>query len=579
MAETALQMMQIGQQHSLAILNQVDNAMTRSLEIQSREGQLTLDMHQKALQFAEEKRYNTARIQGIENENAIRAQQVALEMQAAPLKFQTAQLQLQAAKYSFEKQKYATDETIFNNITQDYDDIMGSKFLKTKNPDQLRAYLQVKNKYRDKTVSGEQFNRQSFEKELKKIDDQFVDAKPIEGYSDETAFLFEKVSPAARKEYERRNNPTVVKSRNGLAVGYITGGDEYKAKFSQQFSDLYQGDELGYLGAASDIFQKNTDRIEFNNREASKTRLAAAAAKDLDDGTYENLLTQASVIEKETSSLMSTNRNIIENAGKGIFNFTEQEAEKKPENEARKGPNLAEPVKPAGKILNVPPGTDETSSRFYQRLDSVAKVFNPEDSTKQDTELANVDLNWFYDQSKENGPDVGTLNSIKTRVENQIEALEESGSTIDERFNKATGDKLFETIDRETAIPVSGYLAKLVDKHVPGNIKRGLFGYVESIKDDLSFKTDPLYDLVNNRQKFFTFGKGIRTDAVDKADGVGDVAEFTDRATGKAAGINSYESINKLLSYIPDPRDRKEAKKELYSSLIAASLSNAIKDR
>lgn len=553
MATQALQMLDMAANHTARMFGQVDEMMTKSLALRQQNSDNLVNLTYKGLQFAEQQRMNDANIQQMNNANELSARKFQMDAEMQPLRMESMRLQMENQRVTFERNKEQQDREAFNAITKVYDDMTGLFLLETRNPEHAKAVTDYKGRWMSKVMQGEQFSGESYAKGLRKINETFQDQKvDAKNYNPVLSHMLGTVSPVAQNRYEMEN-PAFAKNKNALSSSLISSTDAGFTDMMTKYGNFWTPDQLGYLSVTRDIYKNNQALIDSSLNQLQRVRSQLALSETEEDRN--NIISIAQELQASINEARAQNSAIINNAARGIYSF-DQDPVAQQVTEELPGPNLSE-SQPKPKVLGFSANT-ERDQPMLQRLQGIKSFLT--DTENEPTEIDDINLSWWEGRIRDKAPDITTLSNVRNKIEERIEALGNLGS----RFNSDRVDKLFSSLNRETEVPISGFLFETLNKHVS-----------QSILDKII--ENPISARFSNATPIIRFNSKSQS-ALDN--------EFTmepgrllERLGGADTGINNYSNLLKLLNHIPNKTEREEAKKELYASLLTAALSNSIQEQ
>lgn len=555
MADSSLQLLSLGQQTTQQAVGVLNDAMTRSLNVQQATNQAEISAGFKAVEFQENQRMHDANIMQLNYSNSLQAQKFAsdsfykakefeLEQQLAPLRASAEVLGLQARAFQYQKAQQQASRVQFNDITKTYDERIGYDLLNKDSPELAKDYLDLKAKYQTQVASGLEFDQPKFESELAGIVGKYKDVEPDKtGWSAQKQYLYDNISPTLGKRYGLKH-PSVSRNRNAMAASYLdmTPGDV--GDFGQKFGELYEDEEWGQLGSGRVVYQNNKRLIKENEEAASNLEARyAGLVRDPENATqYDAVQSQIQSFRKKAQDAQNQNLQLQTGHAQGKYGVQPAEIPDKPVI----GPDQTKYdtksyLNKSNNIAGYPSQQDEQGKSTFQRISGVAQFLSNGD---EPNELKDVDLKWY--SSNRIAPDKKSLTSIRERIEGSIESL----GNLDERFTPERANNIISGIKKPASVPISGYLGELLTKTAGWDF--GQRFPVES--GDRSQPKDQQYE-INFGPKSSTTAKILM---------------------GSGRQIESYEDINTILSKISNTAEREEARKEIYAALITAGLSDSL---
>jgi len=263
-ASVTLGILESNQRAAQTLYENIDRQINGVLDLQLKGSEFQYKIAQDAVNAAEQKRFNDARILSLKNENDLRAFQLETERQLAPLKLET-------AKVGLANERVQRSASLFNNIVSPYDTVIGSVFAKTQNPDLIRQYTGYKQQWQAAVASGNPFGSQEAQVYQKNVDalvknysDPTKDMSQAD-YNPETANLLKSFAPQEAQRYELRN-PVNKPIRQSLVEGMLNGGPEFRAKYgtTANFNQQESADIIN-AGNAIDAIDQQI-KLEFDKQ-------------------------------------------------------------------------------------------------------------------------------------------------------------------------------------------------------------------------------------------------------------------------------------------------------------------------
>lgn len=569
MAQTPLQMLEIARAQSQAFINNLDRNIGLQLQTQQEASNAEVNLRLRGLEFAENQRMNDARIDDINNTNALRSQEFQLRAELAPLELQTKRLQLETQRLQTLNAKRETDLSFMNTITAPWDRSVSSNFAQHQDPSYMREYLNMKSQWMGRVSNGEQFNPDAYQRSVDQLNQQYAGASPADtkSWNPEVSYLLGLTDRSTQEQYNLRN-PEVSASRNMLMGSYLDTKDT--GDYWNRYGSLFRGNEdlVGKLDIARTTYQNNQSEISNLQRQLDVQRALMIDQRNPDVAA--NARQDYTNISNQIKKLQETNLNIRTSVNSGsldlnsLLNPTVQSEQTTP---IARLDSL--PETPQSPVMGVEGGGESTTLRT--RLQRVADLFTTEDARRNnpadplaETELRNVNLSWFESNLKSEEPDDAT----KTRITNEIrDGIESTG--INNRANENRVSKILESMDKEIAVPIDPWLARQLYDHLDSTT---LSSVVRSKLNSDSF----VHALVSGSEKYNPKGQyyinvGAQTDFTSE--------DFINTSHITASGIGTYKAFEQIINKIPNKANREEVRKSLYSVISSAAISSALSRR
>lgn len=549
---TPLQLLQNAQQQSAQAYAQVDSVLTRTLNINAQAQAQEVDLRLKGLQFAEETRMNDARITEMNNLNEIRAREHESNMALAPLRMETERLRLQAAQSDFALKKQQQDVNLFGAITSPYDQTMGSYFMNNPNPEFMRSYIDYKGRWLGRIAQGQSFNPEEFESGINDISDNFKEAAstPPDQWSGEVSHMMGIIDPSGRlqKQYDARN-PVNVENVNSLARSLITAPDNQAPSISDKLARFAPPEKFAQATIYRDIYRSNEATMKQDYQNISSLRSAISSLPEVTAQDRQRKLNMGKQLEQQEQiyrQKQQTNLRILSNITNGNFNPIQEEEPSTPQEETFSIRGHLDQVETVMGISQSGSDLLETRARAQSLVSILSDGSESVGDLTSNTELMNIDLSWWQENSTGDLPDRGSLNRIKQRVRDGIDSI-----GIEGRFTKTRADSLLEQVREPVRVPINPVVSELIRKH-------------SDRYTDIFSSSGGVYDL-----------SSIKIGGVADFESKG-VSAVTARALGNADGIASFEAINRIVSKMPTKATKEEVRKELYAALITAATGNIV---
>lgn len=533
MAENYMQLLSEGAKVTSDVFGRVDQAMTNNLKVRADAQQFAVGMTAKAAEFAEETRMNDANIQNMQADNYLRGQEFLLKQQLAPLQVEESILRLEAMKEQSVARAEANKFSMFNTITKAFEPAINNRILTTLNPEMAAEYAEYRGKYMAHVAQGGGFSGEDYQKGINKIMSKYQDVKPTdEPWNPRSRYLLSQINPELAAAYDLQN-PVLKEHKTGLASSYLGMTPAQAGDFMGKYKTLYSNEEWGAIAPARDRYQANQNELEYIQKQATylETKLATE-----DDEKKADIRSQIDALNNKGAELLRVNMALSQNHALGKYGMTSEpivdDAQKKEHLDTKSW------LEDQPTVLNVPNSKDPFVKSMRQKATDLANVVTQGYGDKvdpQDTELKDVGFEWFVDKGDGKKPDDRTLLSIKGKIESNIEAL----GNIGDRFTEENIYNVMQKIPTPTKIPISGIIAeKLVDRNGP------------TFKSIVGTNPDILAG-----QAYITIG-----------------------GSDKSKNANNFDTKDKIFDFVKSfPRlEREEVMKELYASILTASLSNVV---
>lgn len=561
MAETYLNLLNNAAQVSAQVYQQIDQSMTKRLEIESQAGQFQVNAMAKAASFAEQQRMNDEQIINMRTNNYLQAQRLEAEKQLIPVKLQAANLQLESQRLALQRQKEAEGKSHFNDLTSIYDDQMGYKLLETESTDMAQEYLGFKARVADYVSKGGKFDSAQFEAGLAAINSKYSGTKGDVGsnaeYSAEKNYLFDQISPKLGAAYATRH-PAVQGSRNSLAVSYYSAESAKEAAEFAKYSKLYTQEEIGLMSVGRTTYLRNVREIDTSNKQADylRNQIAITQAKDGPDADVSGMAGSLKVYEDKVKRAINENEALIINASQGKFGSVRNSEENKVDNKPVATKPFTDDTAIAGVVRAKNPDIEPVKQAVHEGLQNSLVAVGGASKDKDgnitpvksyyDTELSQIDMEYWQKQNTGEVPDLKARSYIKEKAEEGIERMIPKGKSVNVVATKEKITNLLATIKGDISIPVSDTFSGSVTKD--GNVITGR-EYLSNEPDDSgSVPSSPTV----------TFGP--------KNTGI-----FRNKSA-----IRSADELFAMVNKAPAGPIRENALKELYGALISASQSSGV---
>jgi hypothetical protein len=582
MAETYLNLLNSAAQVSANVYEQIDRSMSQRIAIESQAGRFEVEAMGKAAQFAEQQRMNNEQIINMRADNYMQAQRFEAEKMLIPIKMQTANLQLEAQRLNLQRAKEIEGKNHFNSLTSIYDDQIGYALLETESTDMAQEYLGYKAKVSDYISKGGKFDSGAFEKGLIEIRSKYKDAKPSDPasieYDPQKQYLFEQVSPKLGASYATRH-PAVQGSRNSIAVSYYSAENANEAAEFSKYNRLYSEEDIGKISVGRDAVMRNKRTIDNESRKANEMRnqIAAAQAQGYEEKSIAGMKSVLEQYENNINNAVMENQTLITNASKGIFGIPEKVTAVAPQPEGGASgaktdiSRFNNPDTTMGIESPKRPELDTTGQQTKAGVDAtflaIAGSKKSDDGKSyipltdiQDTELSQVDLSWWNKSGMGDEPTIEAKKQIKDRVKLGVDMKLGDKGNINDLVTRDKVESLLKTIDKDVAIPVSGWLNEELQK-AKTNI---------SVLDESGLLVPRIDGSLYNKGGEYEGGTTIWF-GKKKEDIIGKI-----RSGGL---VTSADEIFSAVNKIPKGAKRDEAMREIYEALTTASISNAVTNK
>ena len=568
MAETYLNLLNSAAAVSAKVYEQIDNSMTQRMNIEAQAGKFQVDAMAKAGQFAEQQRVNDEQIMNMRAGNYLQAQRLEVDKMLMPIKLETENLRLESQRLAFQRAKEQEGKTHFNSLTSVYDDQIGYALLETESPEMAQEYLGYKARVSDFVAKGGKFDSISFEKSLADIRSKYAKVRPssieqIE-YNPQTSYLLGQVSPKLQSEYDKRH-PLVKGSRNSVANQFYNVDEKglNSLTSSGALDKLYNPEEVGLLWSGRQAVQGNYANIERWNKDLSRERndKADAQAKMATPGELVQYDKNIAQYTEQIRAAMDQNMKIFKDSSLGKYGI--QAPEVPPVGPPKPGQDTkdisgypTEKTKlkfttPKYKDMN--PDQEQVGSGIDQIHLALSSVSQDDkgniirQTPIEETEVSELDLSW----AQGDVPTADTKENIKRMVEYKVgKMVGDSPQDIGMVATKEKINKLLALIDNDVEIPIS--------KSTVGVIAQANNGQSRGIRVQGYNKYRPSKDSEDDISMTIAFGP--------KDEGLFDVRD----------SFQNADQIFSAVGKIRNPTQRAIALREIYESLITASVTNRV---
>lgn len=310
MPDTPLKMLDMASGHSARMFAQIDNAVTRNMNLQLQLQQQEAQTYFKAAQFGEQVRMNDRAIQESKENSMLRAMEYELESKIAPLKIQAETLNLKRAEFLLQRDIEQQERGMFNDLSAPVNEWAAQEFLRTGDMNALNEYTMLQARTMQGVGRGElEFDIDGYDK-IVKNNIKFQE-KTDHVYDPVTSRKLQAIDENSHKIYEHKYNPVYRAQEAGYASMFLLNGDP---KVFGAFAALADGDSTAKLTSARSRVQSEQQWIDAMMNEYTKLGSLIPMAKSEEDANnlrvrqseiYEKINEKSSIIERINSKVSS----------------------------------------------------------------------------------------------------------------------------------------------------------------------------------------------------------------------------------------------------------------------------------
>lgn len=571
MSDTTLKMLDMASSHSARIFAQIDNAITRNMNLQLQAKEQEAAFAWKAAQFGEQMRITDHEIQQDKINNFYKAQEFQVRQQILPLEIQAKNLDLQYNKIRYQEALKKQEDTMFKELSGFADERIAAEFLRTGDLNALDDYSKLRASVQQDIMNGvREFDVETYDQETKKI--QFA-SQEVTKYDPAVSRRLQQLSPDAYKSYEHKHNPVYKTQAAGHAASFVIGG---KPEDFRAFAELADED------AAAKVMANRT-KVDFNQRwldtllkDHSKASTALAAARtDKEREVAEKLILS---LEQKINERYNIIDSIVNGVSTGVYDIPgldkqeqKQPDNKKPEEDPERYSSVIRP--PVMGVPDVQGGDNLMRDNMADLVTAVNPSYKSETQTSVDalegTIFENVDAKWYYENRRE--LDSASLGKTRERI---FQSISEHGKPKREEVERMKG-----LITSPVEVPLSRAATRILVDTFEGSLhsKKPPTAYAAINKA----RATPAAEMAESAINF------LRTGSTGKVENLASVVidGSSERSMTWAAeampklftnGIKDEQDIRDLVKKIPDKDERELVERELYAAYAAAAFKSQV---
>lgn len=549
MSDTTLRMLDMASSHSARIFAQIDNAVTRNMNLQLQAKQQEAAFAWKAAQFGEQVRVTDHNIQQDRLNNYYKAEEFKIRQQVLPLEIQAKNLDLQYSKARHQQALKQQEDAMFKELSGFADERIASEFLRTGDLEALENYTKLRASVQQDIMNGvREFDVETYDQETKRIE---FTPQEVPKYDPAVSRKLQQLSPDAYKSYEHRNNPVYKTQAAGHAASFVIGG---KTEDFRAFAELADEDAASKVMANRTTVDFNQRWIDYLMKDHSKASTALAAARtDKEREVAENLILS---IEEKITEKHNIIDAIVNGVSTGVYDVpgAVEPPPTEPPINPDEDPSARNPEgRPA--VMGVPylPREDNIMLNNIAKLvTAINPSYDPKDQESYDalegTIFENVDAKWFFENTAELNEN--SLANTRNRI---FRSIVENGSPSPEEL-----ERLRPLITKPVEIPLSRPAARILVESFEGKVFSG--------------KPPETYSAIKKG------AHGIASVIIDGASERSGVSTWAAETMPKlfTSGIKNQQDIRDLVKKIRDKDEREFVKKELEAAFAAAAFKSQV---
>jgi hypothetical protein len=568
MSDTTLKMLDMASSHSARIFAQIDNAITRNMNLQLQAKEQEAAFAWKAAQFGEQVRITDHSIQQDKINNFYRGQEFAIRQQLLPLEVQSKTLELQYNKTRYQEALKKQEDDMFKELSGFADERVASEFLRTGDLNALENYTKFRAATQQDIMNGvREFDVETYDQESKRI--QFTPTE-VPKYDPAVSRKLQQLSPDAHKSYEHKHNPVYKTQAAGHAASFVIDG---KPEDFRAFAELADEDSAAKVMANRTTVDFNQRWIDALMKDYSKASTALAAARNEKEREVAEKLILS--IETKISEKHNIIDSIVNGVSTGVYDIPSQSSTTPTVEDTRiPGISTDELGSVAGPPIAGVPYEDGGENTIRTGMIGLAKAINPNynpdtqdyNQAFEGTVLENLDAKWYYENTAE--LDDKSLDRTRGKI---VQSIRESNKPP----TRSQIESLRNLITTPVRVPLSKTAAAILDStyalqsatSIPFGVPDS-YAALEKVEhfSARGISSMPMLGLGKPTKYVVIDGSSERT-----AEWASDIAP-----TLKTKGIVDLDDIRSLAKKIKDPDQRKLVEQELMAAYIAAAFKTQI---